>query len=73
MAPMPRLGSYTVRACVRSFRNADLGPVPAAVPALEQTGWSIGVIDRAEINRAFAAIADALAREIGIEEDTVDG
>jgi acetyl-CoA C-acetyltransferase len=49
-----------------------LGPVPAVYQALERAGWSVGDLGRVEINEAFAAIAVALAREIGLDEDIVN-
>ena len=42
-----------------------LGPVPAVRQALERAGWSLDDVDRVEINEAFAAIALAVARELG--------
>ena len=49
-----------------------LGPVPAVYQALDRAGWSIGDIERAEINEAFAAIAIALTEELGLSEDIVN-
>ena len=49
-----------------------LGPVPAVYQALDRAGWSIGDIQRAEINEAFAAIAIALTEELGLSEDIVN-
>lgn len=40
--------------------------------ALERAGWTIGDIDRIEINEAFAAIALAVTRELGLAEDIVN-
>ncbi len=49
-----------------------LGPVPAVKQALARAGWKTGDIDRIEINEAFAAIAIAFARELGLPEDIVN-
>jgi acetyl-CoA C-acetyltransferase len=49
-----------------------LGPVPAVYQALDRAGWSIGDIERAEINEAFAAIAIALTEELGLSEEIVN-
>lgn len=70
LKPMARLVSYGVGAVDPGMFG--LGPVPAVFQALERAGWSVGDLDRVEINEAFAAIAVALAREIGIEEDIVN-
>ena len=70
LKPMARLVSYGVGAVDPGMFG--LGPVPAVFQALERAGWSVGDLDRVEINEAFAAIAVALAREIGIEQDIVN-
>jgi acetyl-CoA C-acetyltransferase len=49
-----------------------LGPVPAVKQALNRAGWSIGDVERAEINEAFAAIAIALTDELGLSEEIVN-
>jgi acetyl-CoA C-acetyltransferase len=49
-----------------------LGPVPAVQQALERAGWSAEDVERAEINEAFAAIAIAVADELGLPEDRVN-
>lgn len=49
-----------------------LGPVPAVQQALGRAGWSAGDVERAEINEAFAAIAIAVANELGLPEDCVN-
>lgn len=40
--------------------------------ALERAGWTTGDIERIEINEAFAAIALAVLRELGLPEDIVN-
>ena len=49
-----------------------LGPIPAIRLALDRAGGKIGDIERIEINEAFAAIAVALTRELGLAEDIVN-
>ncbi|MFD1704628.1 thiolase family protein [Methylopila henanensis] len=49
-----------------------LGPVPAVRVALERAGWSIGNVDRIEINEAFAAVPLAVMKELGLPEDVVN-
>jgi acetyl-CoA C-acetyltransferase len=49
-----------------------LGPVPAVHQALERAGWTIGDIQRIEINEAFAAIAIAVTRELGLSAEIVN-
>ena len=49
-----------------------IGPVPAVKLALERAGWKRGDIQRIEINEAFAAIALACLRELGLPEDIVN-
>jgi acetyl-CoA C-acetyltransferase len=49
-----------------------IGPVPAVRQALERAGWSIGDVERIEINEAFAAIVLAVSRELGLAEDVVN-
>jgi acetyl-CoA C-acetyltransferase len=49
-----------------------LGPIPAVRQALERADWTLGDIERIEINEAFAAIAIAVTRELGFAEDIVN-
>lgn len=49
-----------------------LGPVPAVKQALERAKWAIGDVERFEINEAFAAIAIAVMRDLGLSEDIVN-
>ncbi|GLI25511.1 acetyl-CoA acetyltransferase [Xanthobacter flavus] len=50
----------------------DLGPVPAVRQALDRAGWTLGDVERVEINEAFAAIVLALIGELGLPEDIVN-
>ncbi len=73
LAPMARLVSYGVAAVEPGMFG--LGPIPAVRQALARAGWKIGDVDRIEINEAFAAIAIAVIRELGLPADiaNVDG
>ena len=68
--PMGRLVSYGVGAVEPGMFG--LGPVPAVKQALERAGWKTSDIQRIEINEAFAAIAIAVAKDLGLPEDVVN-
>jgi acetyl-CoA C-acetyltransferase len=68
--PMARLVSYGMGAVEPGMFG--IGPVPAVRQALERARWSIKDLDRVEINEAFAAIAIAVHRELGLPEDIVN-
>ncbi len=67
---MARLVSYGLGAVEPAMFG--LGPVPAVRQALERANWTIGDVERIEINEAFAAIAVAVCRELGLPEDVVN-
>lgn len=70
LQPMGRLVAHGVAAVEPGFFG--LGPVPAVRMALERAGWNTGDVERVEINEAFAAIAIACTRELGLAEDIVN-
>jgi len=70
LKPMARLVSYGIGAVEPGMFG--LGPVPAVKQALARAGWKIGDIQRIEINEAFAVIAIAVTRELGLAEDIVN-
>ena len=70
LRPMARLVSYGVAAVEPGFFG--LGPIPAVRQALARADWSVGDVQRVEINEAFAAIPLACLREIGFAEDIVN-
>ena len=70
MTPLGRLVAFGVGAVAPGLFG--LGPVPAVRQALERAGWSVGDLDRVEINEAFAAIAIAVTQELGLPEDIVN-
>ena len=68
--PLVRLVSYGIGAVEPGMFG--LGPVPAVHQALERAGWSVADLERVEINEAFAAIAIAVTRKLGLPEDMVN-
>jgi acetyl-CoA C-acetyltransferase len=68
--PIARLVSFGVAAVEPGMFG--IGPVPAVRLALERAGWKAGDVQRVEINEAFAAIAAACTRELGLAEDVVN-
>jgi acetyl-CoA C-acetyltransferase len=70
LTPAGRLVAFAVSAVEPGMFG--IAPVPAVHMALERAGWNIGDIERAEINEAFAAIAIAVQRELGLPEDIVN-
>ncbi|GGY07731.1 thiolase family protein [Streptomyces djakartensis] len=49
-----------------------IGPVPATRKVLGRAGWSIGDLEEAEFNEAFAAQALACVDELGIDPELVN-
>ena len=70
LTPVARLVSYGIAAVEPGMFG--IGPVPAVKQALARAGWSTGDVQRIEINEAFAAIAIAVYRELGLAEDVVN-
>lgn len=68
--PMARLAGYGVAAVEPGLFG--LGPVPAVRRALDRAGWTLGDIERMEINEAFAVVPIAVSRELGLPEDIVN-
>jgi acetyl-CoA C-acetyltransferase len=68
--PIGRLVAHGVAAVEPGMFG--LGPVPAVRKALERAGWTLGDVERIEINEAFAAVPIAVARELGLPEDIVN-
>ena len=65
LQPMARLVAYGVGAVEPGMFG--LGPVPAVRQALDRAGWKTGDIQRIEINEAFAAIAIAVTKDLGLD------
>lgn len=70
IAPAALLVAYGVAAVEPGLFG--LGPVPAVRQALERAGWTMGMVERFEINEAFAAVPLATMGELGIAEDVVN-
>ena len=47
-------------------------PIPAVRKVLEKAGWKISDVDLFEINEAFAVVAMAAAKELGIAQDRLN-
>jgi acetyl-CoA C-acetyltransferase len=70
LAPMARLVAYGIGAVEPGMFG--LGPVPAVKQALDRAGWKVSDVERIEINEAFAAIAIAVAKDLGLNADLVN-
>ena len=70
LAPMARLVAYGIGAVEPGMFG--LGPVPAVKQALARAGWKVSDVQRIEINEAFAAIAIAVAKDLGLDPDIVN-
>ncbi|MGC9271478.1 thiolase family protein [Acidiphilium sp.] len=70
MTPMARLVAWGIGAVEPGMFG--LGPVPAVQQALARAGWTTSDIERIEINEAFAAIALAVTRRLGLDEAIVN-
>src|SRR5512144_1631766 len=70
LAPMARLVAYGIGAVEPGMFG--LGPVPAVKQALDRAGWKAADIQRIEINEAFAAIAIAVTKNLGLAADIVN-
>jgi acetyl-CoA C-acetyltransferase len=70
LAPSARIAGYGVAAVEPGMFG--LGPVPAVREALERAGWSLGDLERVEINEAFAVVPLAVMQELGLAEDVVN-
>ncbi|WP_296713715.1 thiolase family protein [Rhodoblastus sp.] len=68
--PFARLAGYGLAAVEPGMFG--LAPVPAIRKALDRAGWTLGEVERFEINEAFAAVALAIIQELGIAEDVVN-
>jgi acetyl-CoA C-acetyltransferase len=68
--PFGRLAGYGVAALEPGMFG--LGPVAAIRMALARAGWSLGEIERIEINEAFAAVPLAVAKELGLPDDIIN-
>jgi acetyl-CoA C-acetyltransferase len=70
LATMARLVAYGIGAVEPGMFG--LGPVPAVKQALDRAGWKTSDIQRIEINEAFAAIAIAVTKDLGLDANIVN-
>lgn len=70
LEPIGRLVAYGVGAVEPGMFG--MGPVPAVRQALARARWSLGDVERVEINEAFAAVPLAVLRELGFPGDIVN-
>lgn len=70
LMPMARLVAHGVGAVEPGLFG--LGPVPAVRQALERAQWTLGDVERFEINEAFAAVPLAVAAELGLPHDIIN-
>ncbi|MEU0894369.1 thiolase family protein [Streptomyces massasporeus] len=67
------LGRYVAGASAGVHPDVmGIGPVPATRKVLTRAGWSIGDLEEAEFNEAFAAQALACVDQLGIDPDLVN-
>ncbi len=65
LEPLARVVAFATAGVDPGFMGE--GPIPAGKRALERAGWSVGQLDRVELNEAFAAQSIACVR--GLELD----
>lgn len=70
LRPVARLVTHGVAAVEPGMFG--IAPVPTVRQALARAGWSLADVERIEINEAFAAVALACTRELGLAEDVVN-
>jgi acetyl-CoA C-acetyltransferase len=70
LTPAVRLVSFGIGAVDPGMFG--IAPVSTVRQALERAGWKLGDVERIEINEAFAAVAIACYRELGLAEDIVN-
>ncbi len=67
---MARIKSVGVAGCDAEIMG--IGPVPSSTKALERAGLSIGDIDIAELNEAFAAQSLPVIKDLGIDQSKLN-
>ncbi len=70
LTPAVRLVAYGVGGVEPGMFG--LGPLPAVRQCLQRAGWSTDDVQRWEINEAFAAIAIAVTRDLGLDPERVN-
>ncbi|MGB3722532.1 MAG: acetyl-CoA C-acyltransferase [Pacificimonas sp.] len=70
ISPIARIVGHTTHAHAPNwFATA---PIPACEKLLEKTGWQAGDVDLWEVNEAFAVVAMAAIRDLGLDDDRVN-
>lgn len=70
LQPAARLVAFGIAAVEPGLFG--IAPVPAVRQALERAGWSLGDLERVEINEAFAAVPLAVAAGLGLPEEIIN-
>ncbi len=70
LEPLARIKSIAVAGCAPEIMG--IGPVPASEKALERAELSVGDIDVAEVNEAFASQSLAVLDDLGLDENRVN-
>lgn len=70
IVPIGRLVAYATTAVEPEMFG--LAPVSAIRRVLEKAGWTLGDVERFEINEAFAAVPLAIAKELSLPEDLIN-
>jgi acetyl-CoA C-acetyltransferase len=70
IAPLARIVAHATHAQAPEWFTT--APVAAISKVLEKAGWSVGDVDLFEVNEAFAAVAMAPIRELGIPHDRLN-
>ncbi|CAB3757581.1 acetyl-CoA C-acetyltransferase [Paraburkholderia solisilvae] len=70
LAPLARIKAYANAGV--DPKVMGMGPVPASRRCLERAGWSVGDLDLAEINEAFAAQALAVHKQMGWDTSKIN-
>jgi acetyl-CoA C-acetyltransferase len=70
IAPLARIVAHATNAQAPEWFTT--APVGAIAKVLEKAGWSAGEVDLFEVNEAFATVAMAPMRELGIPHDRLN-
>jgi acetyl-CoA C-acetyltransferase len=70
LVPSARIAGYGIAACEPG--DFGLAPVPAVREALARAGWSLGDLERVEINEAFAVVPLAIMQTLSLPQDIVN-
>ncbi len=70
LQPLARIKGIAIAGCAPEVMG--LGPVPASRKALDRAGLSVGDIDLAEVNEAFASQCIACIQDLGLDAAKVN-